>query len=387
MRGRGAERLALLVTSLSKRDYYEVLGVERSADAEQLKKAYRALALKYHPDRNPEDPAAEDKFKEASEAYAVLSDPERRRAYDRFGHEGVGAGAGFPDFGDLGAFGDVLNDLFGDLFGTRGGGPRPRRGRGRRGADLRYQLDIELREVLEGKDARITIPKMRACGSCAGSGARAGTRPESCTRCRGTGQLMFQQGFFRISRPCDACGGAGEVVRERCPSCRGAGRVESQQTLSVKIPAGVEHGTRLRLAGEGEAGIEGGPAGDLYVDVAVKPHPFFTRDGPDLHCQVPVRFVQAALGAEVEVPTLEGKVALRIPEGTQSGKVLRLAGKGLPSFGGRARGDQLVQIFVEVPTRLTERQRELLEQFAHESGAEVSPVTRGFLEKLRDFLG
>jgi molecular chaperone DnaJ len=372
---------------LSKRDYYEVLGVERSADAEQLKKAYRALALKYHPDRNPDDPAAEDRFKEASEAYAVLSDPERRRAYDRFGHEGVGAGAGFPDFGDLGAFGDVLNDLFGDLFGTRGGGSRSRRGRGRRGADLRYQLDIELREVLEGKDARITIPKMRACGSCSGSGARAGTRPESCARCRGTGQLMFQQGFFRISRPCDACGGAGEVVRERCPSCRGAGRVESQQTLSVKIPAGVEHGTRLRLAGEGEAGIEGGPSGDLYVDVAVKPHPFFTRDGPDLHCQVPVRFVQAALGAEVEVPTLEGKVTLRIPEGTQSGKVLRLAGKGLPSLGGRARGDQLVQIFVEVPTRLTDRQRELLEQFAHESGAEVSPVTRGFLEKLRDFFG
>lgn len=371
---------------MAKRDYYEVLGVGRDADAEALKKAYRKLALQYHPDRNPDDPAAEEKFKEASEAYAVLSDPDKRRAYDRFGHEGVAGmgGPGVSDFGDLGAFGDVLNDLFGDLFGTRGGGAR-RRGRGRRGADLRYQLDLELSDVLEGKDARITIPKMRPCGSCGGSGARAGTRPESCGRCRGTGQLMFQQGFFRISRPCDACGGAGEVVRERCPSCRGQGRVESQQTLSVKIPPGVESGTRLRLAGEGEAGIEGGPPGDLYVDVVVRPHPFFQRDGSDLHCQVPVTFVQAALGAEIEVPTLEGKVALRVPEGTQSGRVLRLAGKGLPALGRRGRGDLLAEIFVEVPTKLTPRQRELLEQFAEESGTEVSPVTKGFVEKLRDF--
>jgi len=369
-----------------KRDYYEVLGVDRSADAETLKKAYRKLALQYHPDRNPDDPDAEEKFKEASEAYAVLSDPEKRRAYDRFGHEGVGAaGGGFADFGDLGAFGDVLNDLFGDLFGTRGGAGTRRRGRGRRGADLRYQLDLDLADVLTGKEARITIPKMRPCGSCGGSGARSGTRPETCGRCRGTGQLMFQQGFFRISRPCDACGGAGEVVRERCPSCRGQGRVESQQTLTVKIPAGVEHGTRLRLAGEGEAGIEGGPPGDLYVDVAVRPHPFFTREGPDLHCQVPVSFVQAALGGEIEVPTLEGKVSMRIPEGTQSGRVFRLAGKGLPALGQRGRGDLLVQIFVEVPTKLTPRQRELLEQFAEESGTEVSPVTRSFVEKLRDF--
>jgi molecular chaperone DnaJ len=369
---------------LARRDYYEVLGVDRGADADALKKAYRKLALQFHPDRNPDDPAAEDKFKEASEAYAVLSDPDKRRAYDRFGHEGVGTAGGFQDFGDLGAFGDVLNDLFGDLFGTRGGTGGRRRGRGRRGADLRYQLDIDLREVLEGKEAKITIPKMRPCGSCGGSGARAGTQPESCGRCRGTGQLMFQQGFFRISRPCDACGGAGEVVRERCPSCRGQGRTESQQTLTVKIPAGVETGTRLRLAGEGEAGIEGGPHGDLYVDVAVRPHPFFTRDGPDLHCQVPVQFVQAVLGAEIEVPTLEGKVAMRIPEGTQSGRVLRLAGKGLPALGARGRGDVLVQIFVEVPTRLTERQRELLAEFARESGADVSPVTKSFLEKLRD---
>jgi molecular chaperone DnaJ len=374
---------------LAKRDYYEVLGVDRTADADALKKAYRALALKYHPDRNPDDPAAEEKFKEASEAYAVLSDPEKRRAYERFGFSGVGAGAGQPgfDFGDLGAFGDVLNDLFGDLFGTRGGGGRPRRGRGRRGADLRYTLEVELRDLLAVHEADLQIPKMRPCSTCEGSGARAGTRPETCSRCRGSGQLMFQQGFFRISRPCDQCGGAGEIVRERCPSCRGTGRVEGEQSLHVKIPAGVEHGTRLRLAGEGEAGIEGGPPGDLYVDIAVRPHPFFVREGTDLHCQVPIPFVQAALGGEIEVPTLEGRMPLRVPEGTQSGKQFRLAGKGLTALGGRARGDQIVQIFVEVPTKLTDRQRELLQQFAEETGTEVSPLHKSFLEKLRDLFG
>ena len=374
---------------MTKRDYYEVLGVDRSADAEALKKAYRALALKYHPDRNPDNPTAEDKFKEASEAYAVLSDPEKRRAYERLGFEGVGAGSGQPgfDFADMGGFGDVLNDLFGDLFGTRGGGGRSRRGRGRRGAVLRYTLEVELKELLDVKETTIQIPKMRPCETCNGSGAREGTRPEPCSRCRGAGQLMFQQGFFRISRPCDACGGAGEVVKERCVGCRGTGRIEGEQTLHVKIPAGVEHGTRLRLAGEGEAGLEGGPSGDLYVDVAVRPHPLFERDGSDLHCQVPIAFVQAALGSEIEVPTLEGKELLRIPEGTQSGKTFRLPGKGLPSLGSRARGDQIVQIFVEVPSKLTERQRELLEHFARETGTEVSPVTKGFLDKLRDFLG
>jgi molecular chaperone DnaJ len=374
---------------LAKRDYYEVLGVDRSADADALKKAYRALALEFHPDRNPDDPAAEEKFKEASEAYAVLSDPEKRRAYDRFGFEGLG-GAGQPgfDFGaDMGAFGDVLNDLFGDLFGTRGGGSARRRGRGRRGADLRYTLEVELADLLLPKEETIQIPKMRPCAICGGSGAKPGTRPESCQRCRGSGQLMFQQGFFRISRPCDGCGGAGEIVKERCTSCRGAGRNEGEQRLNIKIPAGVEHGTRLRLSGEGEAGIEGGPPGDLYVDIAVKPHPFFQRDATDLHCQVPIPFVRAALGGEVEVPTLDGKITLRVPDGTQSGKTFRLPGKGLPTLGGRARGDQIVQIFVEVPTKLTDRQRALLEQFAHESGTDVSPVTKSFVEKLKDLLG
>jgi molecular chaperone DnaJ len=286
----------------------------------------------------------------------------------------------------MGAFGDVLNDLFGDLFGTRGGGGRSRRGRGRRGADLRYTLEVELKELLDVKETTIQIPKMRPCDTCNGSGAREGTRPEPCSRCRGAGQLMFQQGFFRISRPCDACGGAGEVVKERCVACRGAGRIEGEQTLHVKIPAGIEHGTRLRLAGEGEAGLDGGPPGDLYVDVAVRPHPLFERDGGDLHCQVPIPFVQAALGSEIEVPTLDGKETL----GARRHPVrqdLPPARQGTALLGSRARGDQIVQIFVEVPSKLTERQRELLEHFARESGTEVSPVTKGFLDKLRDFLG
>jgi len=376
---------------VSKRDYYEVLGVDRRADAEQLKKAYRRLALQYHPDRNPDDPNAEENFKEASEAYAVLSDAEKRAAYDRFGHAGVGAaggpGGGF-DFGsDFGNLGDVLNDLFGDFFGTRGGPQRGRRGRGRRGADLRYQLEIDLQHVVTGHEAKIQIPKMRPCETCRGSGARAGTGPSACDVCRGSGQMMFQQGFFRISRPCDACGGAGEVIRERCGECRGQGRIEGQQTLQVKIPPGVETGSRLRLPGEGEAGISGGPAGDLYVDVYVRPHPFFEREGADLVCQVPLPFAQAALGAEIEVPTLEGKETLRVPEGTQSGETFTLRGKGVLGLGSRIRGDLHVQIFVEVPRRLTTRQRELLEDFAEETGTDVSSESHSFLEKLRNFLG
>jgi molecular chaperone DnaJ len=370
---------------VAKRDYYEVLGVSRGASDEELKKAYRKLALQHHPDRNPDDPSAEERFKEASEAYAILSDAAKRRAYDQFGFQGVGAGGapGFgADFGDLGSFTDLFNDLFGDIFGARTTGRR--RTRGQRGADLRYNLEIELADVLNGLDSKITIPKMRPCKSCDGSGAKPGTSRTACERCRGTGQVVFQQGFFRISRPCDACAGEGEVIRDRCPECRGAGRVEGRQTISVRIPPGVEEGTRMRVAGEGEAGIAGGPPGDLYVVLSLKRHPFFERDGADLHCEVPIPFVQAALGAEIEVPTLEGKVKLRIPEGTQSGKVLRLRGKGLPLLHSSNRGDQHVHIFVEVPSKLTARQRELLDQFASESGTDVSPVTKGFLDKLRD---
>jgi molecular chaperone DnaJ len=377
---------------LSKRDYYEILGVQNGADEAELKKAYRKLALQFHPDRNADDPQAEERFKELSEAYAVLSDPQKRSRYDQFGHAGLGgAGGQGPDFGDLGGFGDVFNDLFGDIFGGSGGGRR-RRGRGQRGADLRYNLELDLEQVLEGMEASLEIPKMRPCETCTGSGARPGTKPETCGRCQGSGQLMFQQGFFRVNRPCDVCGGAGEVIRDRCHDCRGAGRIEGLQTLKVTIPMGVDDGTRLRLFGEGEAGISSGEAGDLYVVISLRPHPLFERDGNDLHCEVPVQFVQAALGAEIEVPTLEGKVEMRLPEGTQSGKILRLRGKGLPPCQPRAdkeqllrmRGDLLVRIFVEIPTKMNERQRELLEEFADASDTEVSPAARGFLDKLRD---
>lgn len=368
---------------MRKRDYYEVLGVSRGADESELKTAYRRLALQYHPDRNPDDPEAEEKFKEASEAYAVLSDPEKRSRYDHFGFEGVGAGGpgGFPGT-DFGNFGDIFSDLFGDLFGGRMGARR--RGRGQRGADLRYNYEIELSDALEGTEASLRIPKMMRCGPCEGSGAREGTSPQRCERCGGSGQAIFQQGLFRISRPCEACSGEGWVIRDPCPSCRGSGRTEGQKTIKVGIPRGAEDGLRLRVPGEGEAGIAGGPAGDLYVVISIRPHPLFARDGSELLCEVPISFAQAALGAEIDVPTLEGKRKLRVPEGTQSGKIFRLRGMGLPTLRSSGRGDQLVRIFVEVPTKLTGRQRELLEQFAEESDTEVSPVTRGFLEKLKE---
>lgn len=383
---------------MSKRDYYEVLGVGRGADAGELKKAYRRLALESHPDRNPDDPQAEDRFKEISEAYAILSDPEKRARYDRFGHQGVGLGGpGGADFGDLGGFTDLFNDLFGDIFGGGAGfGARGRRrGRAQRGADLRYNLEIDLNDVLVGTESSIKIPKMRPCESCSGSGSREGSKPQTCERCRGMGQLAFQQGFFRVNRPCDACGGAGEVVTDPCPDCRGAGRVEGQQTISVKVPAGVDDGARLRLVGEGEAGIAGGPPGDLYIVISVERHPLFEREGRDLHCEVPVSFVHAALGGEIEVPSLEGRIAMQVPEGTQSGKTLRLRGKGLPPLQPRLepsqlermRGDIYVHLLVEVPTRLTARQRELLQEFAEESGTDVSPATKSFMEKLRDLFG
>ncbi|HXV36868.1 MAG TPA: molecular chaperone DnaJ [Myxococcota bacterium] len=371
--------------ALARRDYYEVLGVARDASDAELKKAYRAKALADHPDRNPDDPAAEERFKEASEAYAILSDPEKRKAYDRFGFAGAGGGAGgFRDFGDLGNFSDLFNDLFGDIFGggaARGG---PRRTRGQRGADLRYNLEIQLADVVEGLQAQIQIPKMRACTSCSGSGAAPGTQPETCARCNGSGQMILQQGFFRISRPCDGCAGSGEVIRRRCADCRGSGRIEAEQTITVSVPPGVDEGTRLRLAGEGQAGVAGGPPGDLYVVISVRPDERFERSGGDIHFAAPISFPQAALGAEIEVETLEGKARLAIPAGTQSGKVLRMRGKGVPTLRSSSRGDLLVHVYVEVPTRLSARQRDLLEQFAEASGGIGAPASRGFLDKLRD---
>ncbi|MBW2577067.1 MAG: molecular chaperone DnaJ [Deltaproteobacteria bacterium] len=371
---------------MARRDYYEVLGVSRDVGDAELKKAYRAKAMADHPDRNPDDPAAEERFKEASEAYAVLSDPTKRQAYDRFGHAGVGAGGpgggGFQDSGDLGNFSDLFSDLFGDIFGGGGGGQR--RGRGQRGADLRYSLTIELADVVEGTEAQIKIPKMRPCESCSGSGAEAGTQPETCPSCNGSGQVILQQGFFRISRPCEGCGGAGEIIQHRCRDCRGTGRIEAEQTISVNVPPGVDEGTRLRLNGEGQAGISGGPPGDLYVVISLKPDERFERDGANLHCAAPVSFPQAALGAEIEVDTLDGKAKLKIPAGTQSGKVLRMRGKGVSTLRSSGRGDQLVHVYVEVPTRLNTRQRELLEELAEESGGLSAPASRGFLDKLRD---
>jgi len=370
---------------VAKRDYYEILAVSRDIDANGLKKSYRKIALKYHPDRNPDDPEAEEMFKEASEAYSVLSDSEKRRHYDQFGHSMGGGGGGFQSQ-DFGSFGDLFSDLFGDAFGFGGGGGR-RRGRGQRGADLRYNLEIDLAEVLSKIEKQLEIPKMRGCETCEGSGARPGTERSTCAQCGGAGQMIFQQGLFRIQRPCDACGGEGEVIRDACPDCRGAGRVEGRQTISVTIPPGVSEGSRLRLSGEGEAGISGGPPGDLYVVISVKEHPFLNREEQNLICEVPVSFVQAALGAEVEVPTLEGVESLRVPAGTQNGETFRLRGKGLPSLRSSVRGDQYVRIFVEVPTKLNAREREILEEFAQESGSEVSkgshPVVYGFMEKLR----
>jgi molecular chaperone DnaJ len=354
---------------VAKRDYYEILMVSRDIDQAGLKTAYRKVALQYHPDRNPDDPEAEETFKEISEAYSVLSDAEKRQAYDRFGHSMGGAGGGFQSQ-DFGSFGDLFGDLFGEAFGFGGAGGRGRqRSSGQRGADLRYNLEITLDDVLLGLEKSLEIPKMRSCSDCEGSGVNAGSQRESCGQCGGAGQVLFQQGLFRIQRPCDACNGAGEIIRDPCRSCRGSGRTEGSQTISVKIPPGVGSGSRLRLSNEGEAGIAGGPPGDLYVVLNVKDHSVLEREEQNLYCEVPITFVQAALGAEIEVPTLEGRETLRVPEGTQTGENFRLRGMGLPSLRSSVRGDQFVRIFVEVPTKISGRQREILEEFAEETGS------------------
>jgi molecular chaperone DnaJ len=371
---------------LAGRDYYEILGVSRDVDAAELKKAYRAKALADHPDRNPGDDAAEERFKEASEAYSILSDSEKRAAYDRFGFAGAGAGGGpgFQDFGDTGNFSDVFNDLFGDLFGGGGrGGRGQRQGRGQRGSDLRYNLEISLEDANAGLQASIKIPKMRPCKTCEGSGAQAGTQAKTCSQCHGSGQVILQQGFFRVSRPCDVCQGAGEVIQHRCKDCRGQGRIEGEQTIQVSVPAGVDEGTRLRLTGEGEAGLAGGGPGDLYVVISLEADERFSRDGSDIHHATSISFPQAALGTTIDVPILGGSVRMTIPAGIQSGKVLRLRGKGVPSLRTSARGDQLVHIYVEIPTELSSKQRELIEELAEESGGLTAPPSRGFLGKLR----
>lgn len=364
-----------------KRDYYEVLGVSKTVSPQELKQAYRKLALQYHPDRNPGNQDAEEKFKEASEAYEVLSDAEKRQRYDRFGH---GAN-GFEGFGQ-GFTGVNLNDIFGDLFGEIFGGARQKRGGRSRGSDLRYNLEISFEEAAFGCEVQVKIPKPKRCEVCSGTGSKDG-QVRTCATCGGAGELRFTQGFFAVSRPCNQCNGSGQTIADPCAKCRGAGRYDAESQLSVKIPGGVDTGTRVRLAGEGEPGDAGGPSGDLYVVVHVKEHPIFVREEYEVLCEVPISFTQAALGANIDVPTLDGKMKLRIPPGTQTGKVFRLKGKGVPHLHGNARGDEHVRVVVETPSELNRQQRELLEKFAEISGEDVHPQARSFFQKVRELFG
>ncbi|HET8759744.1 MAG TPA: molecular chaperone DnaJ [Nitrospiria bacterium] len=368
------------------RDYYELLGVPRTASEDDLKKAYRKLAMKYHPDRNPGDKAAEAHFKEINEAYSVLSDAEKRQTYDRYGHEAFSAGAGGPG-GFGGGFdanvGDIFNDIFEDFFGASTG--RSRRRRGAQGSDLKYTLEVTLEDVLTGKDAKIKVPHWENCSACRGTGAKSATAIATCPACKGAGQIRFQQGFFAVSRTCSQCHGQGKIITEKCPTCHGERRIQHDRTLSVWIPAGVEDGTNLRLAGKGEPGDGGGPSGDLYVVIAVKPHAVFTRDGANLICEAPVSFAKAALGGKLEAATLEGKpVTLKFPAGTPHGKILTLRGQGLPDMHGGGRGDLLVRIRLVVPTKLTPRQRELVEELAKLEGEEVNGEPVGIFAKVKN---
>ncbi len=366
---------------MSKRDYYDVLGVHKNASDTEVKKAFRKLAVQYHPDKNPGNAEAENKFKEANEAYEVLSDAQKRATYDQFGHSMGGQGfGGFKDAGfGGGGFGDAFEDLFGDFFG--GGGAR--RGRGERGADLRYNLDITFEEAAFGKETTIRFPASEDCHQCNGTGGKS----DACETCQGSGQIRTSQGFFTVSRTCGRCGGRGRTVTDPCKGCKGQGRLETEKNLSIKIPPGVESGMRLRLSGEGEPGSMGAPPGDLYVVINVEPHPFFIREGNEIICEVPISFNQAALGAEIEIPTLNGKVKMKVPAGSQPGKVMRLKGKGFPDHRGYGKGDQHVVLKVEVPTRLSNRQKELLNEFAKETGEEAHPIQKGFFDKLKELFG
>jgi len=372
---------------MSKRDYYEVLGVTKTASEQEIKSAYRRLAVKHHPDKNPNDASAEEKFKEAAEAYSGLEDSEQGRRYDRFGHAGVSAGAGAGSWGapGFGGIEDILGDLFGfgDVFGGSRSGSR--RSTAQRGADLRYDLEITLEEAANGMTAQLRIPRLEGCEACKGSGAAPGTQAESCQTCSGTGQVRYQQGFFSVARTCGACRGAGQVIKTPCKECKGAGRVQKEKQMEVKIPAGVETGSRLRVQSEGEAGTQGGPAGDLYVVIHVAEHEEFERQGSNLYEAVPVTFAQAALGADIMVKTLEGEEKLKVPMGTQTGTVFRLKGKGMPQLGGRGKGDLFVSVSVVTPTSLTREQRRLLEQLSEVENKDLE--SKGLVDKVRDIFG
>ncbi len=373
---------------MAKRDFYEVLGVAKNASDEDIKKAYRKLAMKYHPDRNPDSKGAEEKFKEAKEAYEMLSDPSKREAYDRYGHAGVdpnmGAGAGAGGFGGFSdAFGDIFGDIFGQQGGRRGAGPQVYRG-----ADLRYNLEVTLEQAAHGFDTTIRIPSWSECETCHGSGAKPGTSPVTCPTCAGHGQVRMQQGFFSIQQTCPKCHGSGKIVPTPCPTCSGAGRIKKNKTLEVKIPAGIDDGMRIRSSGNGEPGMNGGPPGDLYVEIRIKPHPVFQRDGDDLHCEIPVSFTKAALGGEVEVPTLNGKASFTLPEGTQSGKTFRLRSKGIKGVRSGYAGDLFCHVVVETPVKLTDRQKELLQEFDQlmtAGGAKHSPQSKSWKDKVKEF--
>lgn len=375
---------------MSKRCYYEVLGIQRNASEGEIKKAYRRLAMKYHPDRNTGDAAvqAEKSFKEVKEAYEVLSDSQKRAAYDQFGHAGVeGAAAGAGGFAGGGAsFSDIFGDVFGDIFGGgRGGGGRQQ---AYRGADLRYNLELSLEEAVAGTSVQIKVPTWVNCETCGGSGAKKGSTPKTCGTCHGAGQVRMQQGFFSVQQTCPTCHGKGTVIEDPCAACHGQGRVQETKTLSVKVPPGVDTGDRIRLGGEGEAGENGGPPGDLYVQVAVREHPIFTRDDSNLYCEMPIPFTTVALGGEIEVPTLDGQVALKIPEGTQTGRMFRLRGKGVKPVRGGPQGDLICRVIVETPVKLTAEQRHLVEELDRSlagGGSKHSPNAHGWLDKVKGF--
>jgi molecular chaperone DnaJ len=367
---------------MAKRDYYEVLGVDNGASDAEIKKAFRRIAMKCHPDRNPDDKAAEEKFKEAQEAYEILGDEDKKSAYDRFGHAGVDGNSG----GGGGAgFGDVFGDVFGDIFG--GGGGRGGRSGPARGSDLRYDLQLDLEDAVKGKTVQIDVPTMSACNACDGSGARKGTSPITCDTCGGVGQVRMSQGFFSVQQTCPKCHGRGQIIPDPCGVCHGQSVVEERKTLSVKIPAGVDTGDRIRLAGKGEAGLQGGPTGDLYVQMHVRDHAIFVRDGANLHCEVPISFAQAALGGELEVPTLSGKVKLKIPAETQSGKLFRLRGKGVNPVRGGATGDLLCRVILETPVNLNAEQKDFLQQFDKSLAGKSkhSPRTNNWFDGVKKF--